>query len=160
VVTYFAECRHETLDLADNKELRAKVECAKPEDSRKIAELTCSIEEFAGERNFDEQAGRIAKTIEDKAGRFYFIEADGKYVSTVASTAENSKSAMLVGVCTAPEYRNRGYVTAIMSEMLQDLFKEKESVCLFYDNPKAGNIYKRSGFVDIGKWTMLIGEPD
>jgi len=160
VVTYFAECREETLNLAENEDLRSKVECAKPEDAGKVAELTCSITEFGTVRNFDEQVMRIGKAIEDKAGRYYFIEEDGRVVSTVASAAENSLSAMLVGVCTTPKYRKRGYVTAIMSEMLQDLFAEKESVCLFYDNPKAGNIYKRSGFVDIGMWTMLIRDDE
>jgi len=160
VVTYFAECRDETLNLADNEELRAKVECAKPEDAKQLAELTASIEEFGTLKDFDEQVERIAKTIKEKAGRYYFIKEAGKLVSSVASTAENSKSAMLVGVCTAPEYRMKGYSTAIMSEMLQDLFAEKESVCLFYDNPKAGSIYKRSGFNDIGMWTMLIREDE
>jgi len=157
-VTYFAECRSDTLNLSDNEELRAKVKCAKPEDATQIAELTCSIEEFATVKNIDEQTERMAKAIADKAGRYYFIKEDGKIVSTVASAAENSKSAMLVGVCTAPDYRMKGYSTAIMSNILQDLLEEKESVCLFYDNPKAGNIYKRSGFVDIGMWTMLIRE--
>ena len=152
---YFAECRKETLNLSENEALRAKVECAKPEDAKKIAELACSIEEFTI-KNVDEQAERIAKKIKDKAGRDYFIKEGGKIVSTVSTAAENSKSAMLVGVCTAPTYRMKGYTTAIMSEILQDLFEEKESVCLFYDNPKAGRIYKRSGFVDIGMWTMLV----
>lgn len=27
-------------------------------------------------------------------------------------------------------------------------------LCLFYDNPAAGRIYKRIGFRDIGKWCM------
>ena len=159
--TYFAECRNETLNLSENENLRARVECAKPEDALEIATLTGSIEEFQnGKDNFDEQAARISKAITDRAGRYYFIKENGKMVSTVATTAENSKSAMIVGVCTDPLYRKKGYVTAIMSEILQDLFEEKESVCLFYDNPNAGNIYKRSGFVDIGRWAMLFCETE
>ena len=138
--TYFAECRKDTLHLSEDEELRAKVICAKPEDARGLAELTCSIEEF-DMKDVDELARRIDKKITDKAGRYYFIEEDGKVVSVVASAAENSKSAMLVGVCTDPKYRMKGYTTAIMSEMLQDLLEEKEAVCLFYDNPKAGSIY-------------------
>ena len=156
--TYFAECRKEILNLVGRDELRAKVQCAKPEDARGIAELVCSIEEFGTVKNIEEQIERIAKKIEDQAGRDYFIKEEGRVVSTVATAAENSKSAMLVGVCTAPGYRMKGYTTAIMSNILQDLLAEKESVCLFYDNPKAGSIYKRSGFVDIGMWTMLIHE--
>jgi len=157
-VTHFAECRVETLNVAaDDEGLRAKIKRATAEDARELAELGCSIEEF-GVGDVDERAKVIAKKIRDKAGRDYFIREDGKMVSMVATTAENSKSAMLVGVCTTPAYRKRGYVTALMSQMLQDLFAEKESVCLFYDNPEAGNIYKRSGFFDIGMWTMLNRE--
>ena len=155
VLTYFAECRKETLHLSNDEALRAKVECAKPEDAKGLAELMCSIKEFGGMRDIDEQARRMTKVIKDKSGRYYFIREEGKIVSIVASVAENSMSAMIVGVCTAPEYRNKGYTTAILSEILQDLLEEKESICLFYDNPKAGSIYKRSGFVDIGMWTML-----
>jgi len=158
--TYFAECRKETLNLAGSEELRAKVKRAKPEDAGQIAELICSIEEFGTVQNIEEQIERTAKKIKDQAGRDYFIKEEGSVVSMVATTAENSKSAMLVGVCTAPAYRLKGYTTAIMSNILQDLLAEKEAVCLFYDNPKAGSIYKRSGFVDIGMWTMLILDKD
>jgi len=158
VATYFAECRKETLMLTENPNVQDRIEIAKPEQARKLAELMYAIEEFAVQ-DVAEYAKRTAKAIEDKAGRYYFIEEDeAGVVSIVATAAENSKSAMLVGVCTAPEYRLRGYTTALMSVLLQDLFEEKESACLFYDNPKAGNIYKRSGFVDIGMWTMLRHE--
>ena len=157
---YFAECTKDTLKLSENKELIEKVKCAKPEDTKILAELMCSIEEFTV-RDTEEETERMAKKIRDKAGRVYFIEdAENteKVLSMSASTAENSKSAMIVGVCTHKEHRNKGYTTAIMSSMLEDLFKEKETVCLFYDNPKAGTIYKRSGFYDIGMYTMLNKE--
>jgi len=154
VVTYFAECRKETLKQHDNEDLQSRINIAKPENARKLSELICSIEEFSM-HNVDEHAERTVKNIKDKAGRYYFIQEDEQVVSMVATTAENSKSAMIVGVCTAPEHRQKGYTTAIMSKLLQDLLQEKESACLFYDNPKAGSIYKRSGFIDIGMWTML-----
>jgi len=155
--SYFAECRKDTLKLSDNRDLRDRIEIAKTEDALELAELMCKIEEFTV-NNADEQAERIVRNIEDKAGRYYVIREEGEVVSMVATAAENSKSAMLVGVCTVPAYRMRGYTTALMSTMLKDLLEEKESVCLIYDNPKAGSIYKRSGFVDIGMWTMLVGE--
>ena len=33
--------------------------------------------------------------------------------------------------------------------------KKNKYLCLFYDNPKAGAIYKRLGFIDTEKWVML-----
>lgn len=152
--TYFLECRKETLKLSDEAGLRMRVKVAKPEDASRLVALLCSIESFTV-NDVDEQEKQMAKSIEDRAGRCYFIEEGGQVVSMISSAAENTKSAMLIGVCTAPDYRMRGFATAIMSCMLQDLFKEKESVCLFYDNPKAGCLYQRSGFVELGIWTML-----
>ena len=154
---YFAECQKETLRLDGHVALRDRIKIADPENAREVGELMCSIEEFT-EKDVAEQVERIAKTIKDKAGRYYFMTEADKVISMVASAAENSQSAMLVGVCTAPAYRMKGLATAIMAHILQDLFEEKESVCLCYDNPKAGRIYKRIGFVDIGMWTMLVHE--
>ena len=155
--TYFAECRMETLQTSHNEILQNQVKKATAADAPGIAELLFSIDEFNMKQtlDFDAYIERMTKRYNDKAGRDYFIEVDGKVVSSVSTTAENSTSAMLVGVCTAPDYRMQGYTTAILSKLLTELFTEKESVCLFYDNPKAGNIYKRSGFQDIGIWTML-----
>lgn len=28
-------------------------------------------------------------------------------------------------------------------------------ICLFYDNPRAGSIYRALGFEDVGMWTMI-----
>jgi len=34
------------------------------------------------------------------------------------------------------------------------VLQEGKVLCLFYDNPEAGKIYKRLGYVDIGKWAV------
>ena len=39
---------------------------------------------------------------------------------------------------------------------MHDLLKEGKSLCLFYDNPKAGSIYHRLGFENIDRWTMAV----
>lgn len=41
-----------------------------------------------------------------------------------------------------------------MEKLMADVLEEGKSLCLFYDNPEAGRIYKRLGFKDIGRWTM------
>lgn len=98
----------------------------------------------------------MERTFLSKSGRTYYIKEDGKIVSSASTTAENSESAMIVGVCTHPDYRGKGYATMCMSAICKDLISEGKTACLFYDNPDAGRIYKRLGFRDIGIWNMYI----
>jgi predicted GNAT family acetyltransferase len=61
---------------------------------------------------------------------------------------------MIVGVCSHPEKRNQGLASLCMEALCHDILAEGKTLCLFYDNPKAGSIYKRLGFKDIGLWSM------
>ena len=63
-------------------------------------------------------------------------------------------SAMIVGVATDKDYRNQGLASAVMSKLCEEVLNEGKELCLFYDNPSAGKIYKRIGFTDIGIWSM------
>lgn len=75
-------------------------------------------------------------------------------VSTASTTAENSLSAMVVGVATLENYKKKGYATKCMLKLCSDLLHEGKELCFFYDNPTTGVIYKRIGFEDIGVWMM------
>lgn len=46
-----------------------------------------------------------------------------------------------------------------MTKLCHELLAEGKMLCLFYDNPEAGSIYKRLGFEDIGKWMMHVFHP-
>jgi uncharacterized protein len=63
-------------------------------------------------------------------------------------------SAMIVAVCTHSDYKKKGYATECMTKLCRDVLDEGKELCLFYDNPEAGRIYKHIGFVDIGFWMM------
>jgi predicted GNAT family acetyltransferase len=63
---------------------------------------------------------------------------------------------MVVSVMTHPDYRRGGYATSCVSGLCEVLLSEGKSLCLFYDNPAAGNIYKKLGFEDIEKWITLF----
>lgn len=79
-------------------------------------------------------------------------------VSMASTTAENTFSAMVVGVATLESYKKKGYATACMVKLCDQLLSEGKELCLFYDNPEAGAIYKRIGFEDIGFWMMYTYE--
>jgi uncharacterized protein len=100
---------------------------------------------------------RMKKKYLDKTARGYHIKNDkNQIISSVETGGENSSSAMVLGVCTDPNYRGLGYAAAVTSKLCKELLSEGKSSCLFYYNPKAGEIYKRLGFQDIGMWSMWI----
>ena len=156
--TFFAECTKNSLMEVDEIKLTEEIKLATVNDALRIATLENQIDEFESlkKTSIAERVKQIQKKLDSRAGRTYFIENEEEIISLASTTAENSVSAMIIGVCTKEEYRKRGYVSAILFKLLTNLFMEKKAVCLFYDNPEAGNIYKRNGFKDIGIWRMLI----
>lgn len=115
-------------------------------------ELMLSIPEFEGSNITAESKIRAE---ESKMGRTYIMREGDLMVSSASTTAENSVSAMIVGVATREGFKKKGYATKCMQKLCGDLLNEGKSLCLFYDNPSAGSIYKRLGFEDIGFWNML-----
>lgn len=113
-----------------------------------------SIEEFSGLGN---KPGRYASKIESGTGRVYYIRNEvGEIVTCAQTTAENSMSAMVVGVATHKAYRGQGYMSTCLSQLCQDLIQEGKSLCLFYSNPAAGSVYLNMGFKPIGQWMTMM----
>lgn len=81
---------------------------------------------------------------------------NGRMVATAGLSASNSQSAMVVGVGTRTEYRRKGCATAAVGYICRlSLERGKQYLCLFYDNPNAGRIYRRLGFREIGGYAMM-----
>ncbi|MBT2722914.1 GNAT family N-acetyltransferase [Bacillus sp. ISL-46] len=146
-VTYFAECRTDEC-LSPDEVVYKK---ASLEDVDQILQLRQTIEEFHVRSDARDV---LVQSLEANTSRTYFTEENGVLTSCVSTAAENSISAMIVGVCTRKEYRRNGLATSIMQNLFQDVLDEGKTLCLFYDNPEAGRIYKRLGFKEIGMWTM------
>lgn len=147
--TYFCE-------LKDKKNLCRWDETVKlgvPQDANRVYDILETIEEFTAENNKE----RIKDRLEDKSSRVYYIENEkNEIISVSQTTAENSKSAMVVGVATRKGYRGQGHMSKCLSRLCNDLLNEGKTLCLFYDNHKAGKIYHKIGFKEIGIWTMLV----
>ena len=81
---------------------------------------------------------------------------NGKIVSVASNQRANSISTMVVGVATAEGSRGRGYASAAVYELCRRSFADgKRFICLFYDNPDAGRIYRRLGFAELGEYAMI-----
>ena len=141
-------------ELKDGSKLRPvdrKVKKAEIGDINGLINLRCGISEFDTRENYRES---MERTFLSKSGRTYYIKEDGKIVSSASTTAENSVSAMVVGVCTHIDYRKKGYASMCMNALCRELLNEGKTACLFYNNPDAGRIYRRLGFKEIGIWNM------
>lgn len=148
-IFYYAKC--ETTEFLPKIPSEIRLEKVRADDARDIIGLMKAIPEFA-EGNYSVENKQVS--IEKGLARGYFIKDQGTIISSASSTAENSQSAMIVGVGTLPSHQKKGLATYCMSKLCRELLEENKMLCLFYDNPSAGAIYKRIGFVDIGKWSM------
>ncbi|BAQ11944.1 acetyltransferase, gnat family [Bacillus sp. OxB-1] len=148
-ILHYAKC--EQADRLQKVPSHIEVKRAVPDDAERIVEQLGGVPEFATS-TFDVERNR--ETLRNGSGRTWYNEKDGQIISSASSTAENSQSAMIVGVGTLPEHQKQGLASYCMSVLCKELLNEGKMLCLFYDNPDAGTIYKRIGFVDIGKWGM------
>lgn len=146
--TYFCELNSTKMLPSVDKEVKIAVEA----DAERIFQLMETIDEF----KISVPPARIAHKIKTKTGRIYYKEdLNGNIISVAQTSAENSLSAMIVGVATHRDHRGQGLMSACLSQLCSDLLQEGKSLCLFYDNPSAGKIYHRIGFQTIGQWVML-----
>ncbi|MGM0836708.1 MAG: GNAT family N-acetyltransferase [Bacillota bacterium] len=148
--TYYAKCTQLNSSTTENVST-TDVYLAVPEEAEELVELLNGVPEFSDSIITVE---RKRRGIEKGVSRSYFIKENGRMVSTASTTAENSLSAMVVGVATLHDYKKKGYATQCMVKLCHQLLQEGKELCLFYDNPAAGAIYKRIGFQDIGFWMM------
>ncbi len=80
------------------------VKQATVDDVDRILDLRRRIPEFV---TTPSSRDMLLKSLETSTGRTYYVEEDGEMVSCVSTTAENSFSAMVVGVCTDERYRQK-----------------------------------------------------
>ena len=130
-----------------------EIKKAEETDVERLINLRKQIEEF---KNISVNKKLIKQKINSGSGRIYYIENElGEMISSASTSSENKLMAMIVGVATLPEYRNRGFATSCVYRLCRDLLAEGKNPCLFYDNPEAGKIYNKIGFTEIGRWSIL-----
>lgn len=128
-----------------------------PDNAADLVGLYGQIEEFrATYAGREEKAVAELKVNLSAGGRCWGAFQNERLIAAASSSAENSVSAMVVGVATLPGFRRRGLAGSLVGKLCHDLFREgKQFLCLFYDNPMAGSIYRRIGFQEIGQYMMI-----
>ena len=142
------------LETEFNIDEKAIVKKATMEDIERIVNLKSKISEFSGgSNNFKEI---LMNDFKAGTAHGYYIEVEGNMVSYAQTSAENTKSAMVVSVMTDKKCRKNGLASACLKVLCDDLINQGKTLCLFYKNPQAGAIYRRLGFKDIGLWSMYM----
>jgi uncharacterized protein len=153
--TYFCELNTDEKLMLSKEKSEDRVKMAQPQDAKRVYDLLDKIDEF---RDTDTNSvERIRHNIISGSGRVYYIEdSEGRLLTTAQTTAESSSAAMIVAVATLQEYRGKGLMSECLSRLCRDVLAENKTLCLFYDNQKAGSVYHRLGFETIGRWTIMI----
>lgn len=128
-----------------------------PDDIESICALLKQIDEFFTLRSKTEEENRkdILNSMTNE-GRMYGVFENGRLAAVAGTSAENSMSAMVVSVATLPAYRGRGYATQLVTRLCRDCLNDgMKFLCLFYDNPEAGVIYRKIGFKELGQYAMV-----
>lgn len=147
---HYAKCDSKA-NLGEPTNLK-NVQQATLEDTDRIVHLYSQIEEFVTNQSSEQ----MKRNMEQGVQRTYFIEDQATMISAASTAAENSRSAMIVGVCTLPSYKRKGYASQCMAKLCHDVLSEGKELCLFYDNPDAGKIYQRIGFEEIDQWMIHL----
>lgn len=162
IFPYLSDFEYKEMYFAEAKELENEIENScldiiemkSKEDAELIYDLLTTITEFGvSKQSKDHYVEGKMKSL--NMGVTYFVKENNIAISTVATTAETTKNAMIIGVATNTSARQRGLASIQMSYLMKKYFNKNKYLCLFYDNPKAGAIYKRLGFKDTEKWVML-----
>lgn len=100
-------------------------------------------------------AGRV------RSARTYVAQVSTRLVSAASTSGETTISAMIGGVWTAPDARNRGYSTAVVAALSRELLEQRRTPYLFYlmDNAPAAAVYARVGFRVVGRWSVAYLSP-
>jgi uncharacterized protein len=115
---------------------------------------------YTGAEGFEGMtAEQVARTMRGRVLnlRTYLALVGEQAVAAASTSAETRTAAMVGGVWTAPEWRNRGLSTAVVAALSGELLAEQRLPYLFYrvDNAPAAHVYARIGYRPIGRWMVV-----
>lgn len=88
-------------------------------------------------------------------GQVYILDVDGEAASAAYVHPLLADAGIIRAVYTPLGLRCRGYATALVEGISRALWERGVAPCLMYDDPAAGRIYHRLGYVDFGQWQAV-----
>ncbi|MDD3242643.1 MAG: GNAT family N-acetyltransferase [Eubacteriales bacterium] len=88
------------------------------------------------------------------------IAVRGNRVASIAMTSgELPRTAMIVSVCTHPDFRGQGCAPAAVDALCRRLAGEDRQPVLFWETEQAARMYARLGFRPQGEWRIVRYAP-
>lgn len=100
-------------------------------------------------------SSNFVKDFREGKNHFYGYKIDSKLISGAMTVCEIDEAAMVIGVYTLPNYRKQHYALKTVSKLCDDMLKKGKTGCLFFNNPKAAELYHKIGFKDYGYFGLL-----
>ncbi len=136
----------------------SEIKILKTEDeAKKVYDLLATIEElYTVHKKTEEEYIKYLLDNSGENGTTVYIERNNEVIACASAVFESKKSAMIVNVATHNEHRKKGLGKKVF-HFLVDLYvnHKKKTLCLYYDDPRAEQLYKNMGFVDMERWSML-----
>lgn len=132
-----------------------------PQDAQAVIGLEVQIDEFADSFRGVDREEKVEECRENltRGGHAFGVYDGDRLVALAETTAENSVSAMVVGVATLRDGAGEA-LPCLCARGRGPQFCRRAAVpcALFYDNPAAGRIYHALGFADVGRFGMAMPE--
>ncbi len=143
---YLAELRRD--NFVPHIDERVSVEWATVNDAEEVLQLRANMPEF---RDLMMPLEQLVDMLATGKGRVLNIREN----SRIVSSATESCLGRIGYVCTDPAFRGCGYASVLVSKLSEILLTEGTIPNLAYENPAAGNIYRRLGFHEVGMTAMF-----
>lgn len=120
-------------------------------------DLLCSAQEYSmGSK--EEYVKYGLEILKKGTDRTVYLSVDGAMVSSSTTVRETRNSAIIIGVVTHPEHRQKGYGTEALLGLFEMLLQEGKFPYLFYNNPAARSVYKKIGMKEVCEWRVIYVE--
>jgi ribosomal protein S18 acetylase RimI-like enzyme len=131
-----------------------EVEITRVVDAARLAEAQ-AVEALGFEVPPDLFAPFYSPQVAATPGLSIFLgRADGRPVST-ATSFRQGEAVGIFNVATPPEYRRRGYGTALTARAARDGFEAAASFAWLQSSPLGDSVYRRMGFRQVETYTLL-----
>jgi uncharacterized protein len=129
------------------------------EELREQYQLLLSAEEYTGlSRDEEGYVSREWDRLASSPDRTVYLRLEGRMVASASTFHEREQSALITGVVTHPDFRNKGYAAQVLAALFNQLLQEGKFPYLFYTNPAARSVYRRAGMEEICPWRVTLLE--